>query len=867
MAERTAGQPIDIESLQTDRYKLPAQLTTFIGREREVGAVCSLLRRPEIRLVTLTGTGGVGKTRLGLQIATELRDTFSDGTFFISLAPITDPDLVVPAIAESLGIREIGGRILLDLLKAYLYDKCLLLLLDNFEQILAAAALLTDLLTVCPRLKMLVTSRAALHIRGEQEYDVPPLALPDSTQLPDLATLSQYEAVTLFLQRAQAIKPEFRISDANAYTIAEICVRLDGLPLAIELAAARLKLLPPQALLARLEHRLAVLTGGSRDAPLRQQTLRNTIAWSYHLLDAREQQLFRRISVFVGGCTLEAVEAVCAELGDAIPSVLDKVASLVDKNLLQQMAQEGVEPRLMMLETIREFGLEILPASGELEVTRQAHANYYLMLAEKMELKLLGAEQFDQLEREHDNLRAALSWLIEREEKEMALRLGGALWWFWGMRNHVSEARQWMERTFSQGSEVRDDVRAKALNCLGLLVYWQGDYNRAEYLCGESLALFRKIGDRAGIATSLSNLGLIETTRSNYAAASSLAEEALAIWRVIGGKGYLGFTLNILAEVAIKQGEYTKARELAEEAATILRETGDLGVLSNSQLFIVETMFYQGDHAGASALAEENLRLSREIGDLANSAAALSFLGQVALHRGDYTMAHELLEESVTLVRESQNPWYIARSLSRLARVLTVDGNYTTARLLYEESLAIAHDKWDIAFSLGGLAVVVAEQGEPTWAARLWGAAEALREAIGALIPPVYRTDYEQAVAAARAQVGEQSFSALWAEGRSMPLEQVLTARGPVTIPESVATIQSSSPTVEKSLPRYPDGLTAREVEVLRLLAQGLTDAQIAEQLIISPRTVNTHLTSIYGKIQVSTRSAATRYAIEHPLV
>jgi predicted ATPase/DNA-binding CsgD family transcriptional regulator len=791
----------------------------------------------------------------GLQVAYELLDTFSDGVFFVSLAPITDPDLFVPAIAESLGIREIGGRILMDLLKAYLHDKCLLLLLDNFEQVLAASVQVTGLLTTCPQLKVLVTSRAVLHVRGEQEYDVPPLAVPDPRHLPDHVSLSQYEAVALFLQRAQAVKPDFRLNDANAAAIAEICVRLDGLPLAIELAAARLKVFTPSALLTRLEHRLSVLTGGAREVPLRQQTLRNTITWSYDLLDAGEQRLFRRLSVFVGGATLEAIEALYTALGDEPGQPLDGISSLVDKSLLRQSEPETEEPRFLMLETIREYGLEVLTASGEMEVTRQAHANYYLTLAEEMEPKLQGIEQFYRLEREHDNLRVALSWLIERGETEMALRLGGALWWFWGMRNHVSEGSQWLERAFSRGGEVRDSVRAKALNCLGLVLFWQGDYGRAKDLSEESLTLFRKVGDRAGIATSLSNLGLIEQWLSNYSAARSLAEEALALWREIGGKGYLGFSLNILAGVAIKQGEYTKARELAEEAARFLEETGDLGVLSNSQLFLVETMFFQGDYARAFVLAEENLRLNREIGDLPNTAEALAFLGQVALQHGDHTKAHALLEESVTLAQESQVPWNIARSLSILARVLTVKGDCTTARLLYEESLAIAHDKWEIAFSLQGLAAAVTTQSEPTWAARLWGAAEALREAIGTLIPPVYRTVYEQAVAAARTQLGERAFAAAWAEGRSMTLEQVLVARGLVTLP-----------TLPKRAASYPDGLTAREVEVLRLVAQGLTDAHIAEQLIISPRTVNTHLTSIYSKIRVSSRSAATLYAIERHL-
>src|SRR5438034_2376446 len=378
---------------------LPVQLTSLIGREQQVAAACSLLSRPEVRLLTLIGAGGVGKTRLGVQIATELVDAFVDGIWFVPLAPISDPDLVVPTIARTFGLGETGDRSLLELLKAYLREQQLLLLLDNFEQVAAAAAVVTELLVTCPDLKVLVTSRTSLRVRGEREFPVPPLALPDPKDLPAIEALSQYSSVALFVERALALKPDFQLTDANAHAIAEICARLDGLPLAIELAATRIKLLPPQALLARLGSRLQVLTGGARDVPERQQTLRNAIKWSYDLLSADEQRLFRRLSVFVGGCTLAAVEEVCKAMGDVAANVLEGVASLIDKNLLQQVEEVNGEPRLVMLETIREYGLECLEASevageaGGAEATRLAHANYYLKLAEETEQKLRSAQQ------------------------------------------------------------------------------------------------------------------------------------------------------------------------------------------------------------------------------------------------------------------------------------------------------------------------------------------------------------------------------------------------------------------------------------------------------------------------------------------
>ena len=432
-----SGLPADFPPLETlDSYphNLPVQLTPFIGREQEVTAVCDLLRREDVHLLALTGPGGTGKTRLALQAAAELSDLFTDGVFFVNLAPISDPALVVPTIAETLGIRERADQSLLERLKEHLRQKQMLLLLDNFEQVVSAAAQVVELLVACPQLKVMVTSREVPHVRARHEFAVPPLPLPDLKHLPDLAALSHFAAVALFISRAQAVKPDFQMTATNAHAIAEICARLDGLPLAIELAAARIKLLPPQALLARLSQRLGVLTSEALDVPERQQTLRNTITWSYQLLDAQEQRLFRALSVFVAGCTLEAIEAVCAALEDVSEQVLEAVASLIDKSLLQQTEQEGEEPHLVMLETIREYGLEALKTSGEMEATRRAQAVYYLRLAEEAEPELTGPQQImwlERLEREHENLRAALHWSLEQGEmmRQTAQGDGLAIGW------------------------------------------------------------------------------------------------------------------------------------------------------------------------------------------------------------------------------------------------------------------------------------------------------------------------------------------------------------------------------------------------------------------------------------------------------
>lgn len=836
--------------------------------------------------MTLTGMGGVGKTRLGVQVASELAGDFADGVCFVSLSPISDPQLVAPAMAQTLGLSDAGDQSYLERLATYLSAKHLLLFLDNFEQVIDAAPLLNELLTQCPALKILVTSRERLRLRGEQVLPVPPLALPalSSSSQYEAETLAQYEAIALFLQRVRAVRPDFQIMPDNARAIAAICAQLDGLPLAIELAAARLDLLAPQALLARLEHRLALLTRGPRDLPARQQTLRATLQWSYDLLDAREQRLFRRLAVFVGGWALEAAEAICPEPGESAITVLDGLTSLLDKNLLQQQSKrENEEPRFVMLETIREYGLESLANSGELAATRQAHARYYMRLVEKTGLQPGHPGQrvgLERMEREHDNLRAAMRWMLERDEagedaenrQELALRYGVALRPFWIIHGHWHEGRAFLEQALAISAGSKTPARAKALVAAASLAVYQIDYERGETLCREGLALCRKYGDSAGAAFSLHLLGSLAWQQGNFAPARALMEESLALYRAIGDKNGIAFSLSDLAAMATPQGEYARAQALLEESLALDRELGDSRHRAISLASLALALFVsQGDTERVVSLLEESLALARGLDDKALTARALSHSALVALHQGYAVTARRLVEESVALHRETGDRWGNSWSLAILARVEATQGNHAASLAHYEEAITLAWktgSKLNMALCLEGIAAAWAAQGEPEHAARLWGAVEALRESMSAPIWPIERAGYERSIAAARAQIGERAFAARWAEGRSISLEPVGLDRHALSLLLPVHTSQKF-PSSKKALSSSQShlGLTARELEVLRLLAQGLTSVQIAQRLVIALVTVNSHVRSIYNKLGVTSRSAATRRAIEHHLV
>jgi predicted ATPase/DNA-binding CsgD family transcriptional regulator/tRNA A-37 threonylcarbamoyl transferase component Bud32 len=817
-------------------WKVPTTFTTLVGREQDVAAIEAMLIRPEVRLLTLLGTGGIGKSRLALQVARRMRAFFADGVCFAGLASTSDPTLIPLIIEETLGIQQSVNLSIFKQVEFFLRDKHLLLILDNFEQVVTAAPLIEDLLTACPLLKIVVTSRAVLHLQAEYEYPVAPLTLPDLEQSPTSEDLAHSAAIALFVQRAQAVLPSFRLTQANAHTIAEICMQLDGLPLAIELAAARSRLLPPQALLARLSRRFEVLTGGAQTLPARQQTLRNTLKWSYDLLDANEQQLFRRLAVFVGGWTLEAVEALANavhEPQDAV-AVLNGMASLIDKSLVLQVEKEGTEPHFAMLRTVREYGLDCLREYGEEEHIQRVHADYYLALAVEAEPHLRGEQQLlwlRRLDREQGNLRAALGWLIAHEEVEKTLRFCVALWRFWQIRGYLSEGRRWLKAVLAlPGTGERPAVRARALSAAGELAGVQGDWREAHLLISESVALYRELGDDSGLVLPLSTLGWVLVKQGDPAAGILLMEESIVLCRKLGLKWELSNVLFWLAYNAYLQGDLAQVTALTQESLALARELGDKTLIARALNNLGYTIWLQGDPVRATALAQEGLMLFRELGDKALITSALETLGSIALSQGDLERAIACFTDGLSVAQELGNQTFIAWHLMGLAR------------------MAVA-------------------QAQLKRAARLFGAVE-IRYDVNKELNPNQRDDYERMISSVRAQLGEQAFAAAWSEGYTMTLEQILAATEPVSTSEPFLPAGPSRAIVKPSrAPTYPDNLTVREVEVLRLLAQGRTDAQIAEHLVISRRTVNTHLTSIYRKIQVSSRSAATRYAVDRKLL
>jgi non-specific serine/threonine protein kinase len=760
------------------------EISSFVGREKELAEVKRLLE--DSRLLTLTGSGGCGKTRLALAAAGELSEGFEEGVWLVELAPLADPSLMARAVAATLGVREQPGRSLTEMLSGYLGSKKLLLVLDNCEHLIEACAELAEaLLRFCPGLRVLATSREALGITGEVAWPVPSLSLPDLRRLPDIGSLPRYESARLFVERAVAVRPDFVLTEQNASVVAQVCYRLNGIPLAIELAAARAKVLSVEQIADRLDDCFSLLSAGGRTAMPRQHTLHATMDWSHELLSREERTLFRRLSVFAGGFSLEAAESVGIGENAERDGVLGLLSRLVDKSLVVAR-EDGSETRYRLLETVRQYGSERLSESDEAPEFQERHAGYYLTLAEEAEPELKGEGQLtwlERLEREHDNLRTSMRWLLERGELEAAARLGWALWLFWGIRAHFAEGRRSMEQVLTAEGSVAmpASARAQALFVVGMMANYQGDHLSAEPPIEESLGLFRKLEDKSGIAWALSNASI----------------------------------------AAIGLGQHQQAINLIEESVDLFFEVGEKWGASIQFCFLAVAWRDRGDHGRAKPLAERGLALSREVGERQGISSVLYTLATLAQAERDHERAKDLFEEGLKLSAELRN-------------------------------------EADVAHFLEGLASTAEAEGRIERAACLWGAEEAL---LGNIEPAVYtyvpdRSLHRSRVDAARSRLGEEAFEAAWSEGRAMTPEQAV----------GYALDHSTGP--ETAAPgTYPAMLSAREVEVLRLVAGGLTNAEVAEKLFLSSRTVGWHLGTIYRKLGSHSRTEAARFAAEHHLL
>jgi len=759
------------------------ELSTFVGREKELAEVKQLLGAN--RLLTLTGAGGCGKTRLALAAASELLEKFEDGVWLVELAPLADPALVPQVAASTLGVREQPGRSLTETLSRYLGSKNVLLVLDNCEHLIEACAELAEaLLRSCPDLRLLSTSREALGITGEVAWIVPSLSLPDLRRLPDIESLPRYESARLFAERALSVKPTFALTEQNAVAVAQVCYRLDGIPLAIELAAARVKVLSVEQISERLDDCFRLLASGGRMALPRHQTLHATMDWSHDLLSQEERVLFRRLSVFSGSFTLEAAEVVCAGEGIEEDEVLELLAHLVDKSLVV-VREKGVEVRYSLLEMVRQYASEKLGDSED-EVGLR-HADFFVELAEEADRELGGLDQarwLTRLENEHDNIRAAFSWSLgERGDAGLGVRLAAALWSFWSIRGDLSEGRRWLESAIFRCAPAATPARAKALNGAGWLAMLQDEYGAARALIEEGLALNRGLGDKEGIASSLVILGSV---------------------------------------VVMGQHDDVPVVAILEEARKLKPELEDRRTVARMILLESMVMLGQGDRERMVALNEESLALFRELGYANGMLMCLTNLGLVSLGEGDYERASTLLREDLRLAQELDHKLYVQ-------------------------------------YCLTGLAGVEVSRGRPVRAARLWGAAESMSETFGGHIMSADRSiiDYEGRLATGRSQLDEAAWTAAWAEGKAMSFEQAI----------EYALEQGAAPEPAAPPETYPAGLSAREAEVLRLVATGLSNAEVANELFLSSRTVDWHLSSIYRKLGLHSRTEAARFASDHGLL
>ena len=801
---------------------LPAQPGPLVGRAGDVERVRGQLRRDEVRLLTLVGPAGTGKTRQTMEVAGQLTADFSDGVWFVDLAPVRDAGLVPSAIAATLDVREDRGRPLIDTLRDALGDRRTLLLLDNFEQVLPAAPYLADLLRTCAQLKLLVTSRAPLRLQWEHELAVDPLEVPDLAALPNLEALVQVPSVALLLQRTQRIDSIFRVDDSNARETAEICVRLDGLPLAIELAAARMRVLPPRALLGRLRYRLVDLASGPRDQPELQRTLRAALDWSYEQLDPAEQALFRRLGVFVGGFALEAAAEVCDPDGQLGLDPLRGLESLIEKSLVRTVdAGDRDEPRFGLLETIRAYALEELDRRGELALLRRRHAMYYLGGADVVVDQISNAHQaiwLRILETEHDNLRAALAWCEEAGEPELGLRASGLLAWFWQVRGHVGEGRARMAALLAFADRFPAAIRADGLRVAASLALSQTDDRAARALYEESLAIRRALGAPAGLLAPLSGLGYTAMHQGDDETAQACFEEALGIQQQLGDRLGMAESFNSLANLAHGRGDLARARLLYEQSVVIDREIGYRVDVVEHNLGVVAQE--QGDLTAARGYFASSIAVRRALGDAPGLALSLAKLGEVVAAEGDLGEAQRVLLESLMLQRDLGDRAGLAFVLERMAMLAT------RLRL---------HDR----------------------ALRLAGASAALREQLGVPLGTAARIALEGQLAASRRALRAEAADHAWQQGRALHLPDVIAL--------ALDTPNGANDASTDTAGTVP--LTAREREVATLVARGLTNRQIGAELVIAERTVDVHVSNILNKLTLTSRTQLATWALRQGLL